>query len=188
VLPVEFATFAATAEEGFATLTWATASETNNAGFVVEHKAPKATGFAEVGYVEGSGTTAEAVSYAFRAKVAEVGTHTFRLQQVDLDGTRSPSETITVERLLDGPYELAAYPNPFRTAATLDLVVREAQRVTVEVYNVLGQRVASLYDGTVQAQGDLQLQLPSQGLASGVYFVRVRGEAFQATRRVTLVR
>jgi hypothetical protein len=93
-----------------------------------------------------------------------------------------------VELLLDGPYALSAYPNPFRSAARIDVTAKEAQAVSVEVYDVLGRRVATLFDGEVAAGETEALRLDAQGLSSGVYLARVTGETFRATRRVTLVR
>jgi hypothetical protein len=56
------------------------------------------------------------------------------------------------------------------------------------VYDVLGRRVAVLHDGPLAAERTERLALSAQGLASGVYLVRVAGEAFTATRRLTVVR
>ena len=66
--------------------------------------------------------------------------------------------------------------------------MRAAQDVTVAVYDVLGRRVAVLHDGPVAAGETERLRLTGQGLASGVYLVRVVGERFQTVRRLTLVR
>ena len=190
VLPVELAAFDAVADDAFATLMWTTAAETNNAGFVIEHRRPGATAFTEAAFVDGAGTTTEAQAYRARVKIAELGTHAFRLRQVDFDGTPTLSGEVEVDSRLRGPYRLsAAYPNPVaRGRATLDLAVRETQQVTVALYDVLGRRVARVFDGEVAASTPQVVRVPAQGLASGVYFVRVTGERFRATRRVTVVR
>ena len=89
---------------------------------------------------------------------------------------------------IPGSYALSdVYPNPFRSEASFTLEVAETQRVTVGVYNLLGQRVSTLYDGTLAAGQAQQLRVQSAGLASGLYLVRVDGEAFSDTRRVTLL-
>ena len=82
----------------------------------------------------------------------------------------------------------AAYPNPFRGAAAFMLEVAEAQPVTVEVFDVLGRRVAVLHDGPLAPGEAHRLALDGQSLPSGVYVVRATGEAFSATQRVTRVR
>ena len=180
-LPVELATFTATADEQDVVLTWQTLTETNNAGFSVEQQTGAGGAWTEVAFVEGAGTTAEAQTYRHRAPQAGYGQHAFRLRQIDFDGTAALSEAVEVNVGLDGPYAVDAYPNPFRagTGATVDLAVRAAQDVTVGVYDVLGRRVAVLHDGPVAAGTTERLRLTGQGLASGVYLVRVVGERFQ---------
>lgn len=79
------------------------------------------------------------------------------------------------------------YPNPFRSEASFSLTVARAQEVTVGLYNLLGQRVATIYEGTLAAGQDQQLTVESGGLASGLYLIRVDAEDFSDTRRVTLL-
>jgi FlaG/FlaF family flagellin (archaellin) len=186
-LPVELVRFAAQADGRAVALTWRTATETNNAGFAVEQQT-EGGAWRELGFVEGAGTTTEAQRYRFRAANVSYGDHAFRLRQIDLDGTEAFSGVREVTVGLAGPYAVAAYPNPVRSRATVGVAVREAQRVTVEVYDVLGRRVTVLHDGPLVAGGTERLALSAQGLASGVYLVRVTGETFAATRRLTVVR
>ena len=188
VLPVELAALTARADGADAVLTWRTVSETNNAGFAVEHRAPGQTAFARLGFVDGAGTTTEAQTYTFRARQVGYGTHAFRLRQLDFDGTTAVTTPVELTAALDAPYALDAYPNPVTTRATVEVAVRTAQDVRVALYDVLGRRVATLHDGPLTPHTSHRLALPAAGLASGVYVVRVTGERFQATRRVTVVR
>ena len=188
-LPVELTAFTGTLDDAGILLEWQTASETNNAGFHIEHRAPTAEGFSQIAFRDGNGTTVEARSYAFRVGDVEPGTHRFRLRQVDTDGTQSLSETITVQATLQEAFRLSgAAPNPVRQTATLDLAVKKAQAVRVDLYNLLGQRVETLFDGTARPGAPTTLTVDGDRLSSGVYFVRVEGEQFQATRKVTVVR
>lgn len=188
-LPVELTSFTATADgSDAATLRWETASETENAGFRVQHRRPDQP-FAELAFVEGGGTIQEPQSYRYEAEELRPGRHVFRLEQVDLDGTTAHSEEVEVELGLASAYELsAAHPNPFRDRAQLRLVVQEAQTVKVVVYDALGRRVQTLYDERVEANAPQNLMVEGAGLASGLYFVRLEGEHFTTTRRLTLVR
>lgn len=79
-------------------------------------------------------------------------------------------------------------PNPFTGRAAFAVEVAETQAVRVEVYNALGQRVASLHDGALAAGAVHRFTLDGGDLASGVYVVRVIGERFTDTRTVTLAR
>jgi hypothetical protein len=143
-----------------------------------------------VGYVAGAGTTSAPQAYRHRVEAVGYGTHAFRLRQIDFDGTSTPSDEVSVEVGLAGPYALAAYPTPVRAGheATVDVAVRTAQPVTVAVYDVLGRRVATLFEGELPGGETKRLRLGVRGLASGVYVVRAVGEAFVATRRLTVVR
>ena len=80
-----------------------------------------------------------------------------------------------------------ATPNPFRTVTTLALDVAEAQHATVEVFDVLGRRVATVHDGPLGV-GEHRVVIEAGGLPAGVYVVRAEGETFRQTQRVTLVR
>lgn len=189
-LPVELAGFDGVADDGDVVLTWRTLSETNNQRFRILQE--KDGSFVEVGTkpsrVEG-GTTNEAQDYAFRVTGVTPGLHTFRLTQVDLDGTEHPGDDTTVEVSLNGAFYLSnAYPNPFSERARLDLTVQRAQEVRVSVYDALGRRVAVPFEGVLEANDAQAVTLEGSDLASGLYLVRVSGEDFTETRTVTLVR
>ncbi|MFO8231709.1 MAG: T9SS type A sorting domain-containing protein [Longimonas sp.] len=187
-LPVELNNFGGQSDGQDALIEWSTASETDNAGFDVEHKAPNAESFERLSFVEGAGTTDEPQSYSFRASDLEAGTHTFRLRQVDLDGDETLSDPIEVEIGLNGEYELSTYPNPVSDQATVQFAVQESQPVTIEVYNTLGQRVRTLLDENVEGDTMREVTLNANDLASGLYIVRMRGESFSTTQKVTVVR
>ncbi len=82
----------------------------------------------------------------------------------------------------------AAYPNPFNPQSQFTLAVAREQHVTAELYNVLGQQVATLFDGAVEANASQIIQIDGSDLASGVYVVRVNGERFSDALRVTLLK
>lgn len=82
----------------------------------------------------------------------------------------------------------AAYPNPFNPTTTFTLAVRERQKVHISVYNMLGQPVAELFDGILQAGETHSFTIEADDLPSGIYFYRVVGEKFTAARQVTLIK
>jgi hypothetical protein len=169
-------------------LRWQTASETDNAGFRVQHAAPESD-FRTVTFVEGAGTTQQTRRYQHRIEGLAAGTHRFRLEQVDTDGTTTRSEPVEVAVGLQQPVRLTPpRPHPVRGRSILQFTVRAAQPVTATLYNVLGQPVRTLYDGVPPATQAQTLTLDADGLASGVYVLRVTGRTFTQTRRVTVVR
>ena len=90
---------------------------------------------------------------------------------------------------LPGPYALSdLFPNPFSRSAQFTLEVAETQDVTVAVYDVMGRMVTSLHEGALVAGSQHAFAIEGASLASGVYLVRVTGEQFAETRRVTLLK
>ncbi len=195
-LPVELAGFEALGEGQNARLTWETVSETNNEGFYVEHQrlAPedstvRTEAWSSLGFVEGEGTSNQPQQYRYRTKKLEYGRHAFRLRQVDLDGTVHHSEPIVIEAQLDGKVAIEGpNPNPVRQNATLDLTVKSGQEVTVQLYDVLGRQVKTIEQDELEAEQTRTLQIGTEELSSGAYFLRVRGDQFQRIKRITVVR
>ena len=194
-LPVEMTDLTAQSIDRRARLQWTTVSETNNAGFYVETQALSAdsttteSAWTALGFVEGTGTTDTPQSYQFETNELDYGAHTFRLRQVDTDGTETTTEPLTVEVQLDQAYAVnAPYPNPSRNQATLPVTVRETQRVQVILYDMLGRRIATVHDREIRGQDTQSIRLDTGRLASGTYFVRVRGEDFITNERLTVVR
>ncbi len=88
---LNLASFTATTENDEVDLSWTTATETNNQGFQVERMS-SAGSFEQIGYVAGFGTTTEPKSYSFIDSKLETGNYTYRLKQIDFDGTITYSD------------------------------------------------------------------------------------------------
>ncbi|PEN14915.1 hypothetical protein CRI94_01075 [Longibacter salinarum] len=187
-LPVELAAFDGQFTGSSIALTWKTLSETKNAGFEIQHKAPSASSFSGVGFVEGNGTTNQASDYRFILNSTQPGTHTFRLMQVDVDGEETIHSPITVQVTGD-PVSLTG-PNPATPGDRVGVFVQveSTQQVDVAVYNLLGQKVATVYNGPISGSSTLNKSLDLSSFTSGVYFVRVIGETVSATERLSVVR
>ncbi len=82
----------------------------------------------------------------------------------------------------------SAYPNPFGDDTRLSLSVARAQHVTAEVLDITGRRVATVFDGTATPGASTTLKIEGTDLPVGLYLVRVTGEDFSTTRRISLVR
>jgi hypothetical protein len=89
------------------------------------------------------------------------------------------------------------YPNPFNPATTIRFALPVESKVSVEVFNALGQRVKTLVDGNIVA-GFHEVEWNGTGgsgqhLGSGVYFVRFSatgtdGRSFGDTRKLMLLK
>ncbi len=91
------------------------------------------------------------------------------------------------EASLDAPILTAPGPNPFTTSTSFALTVPTAGPVHVEVYDLLGRRVATLHDGPLSA-AEHHFTFTARTLPAGLYVVRASGQGFSKTRRVTLAR
>lgn len=186
-LPVELTRFEAARTSSGVLLEWDTATETNNAGFEVQHKTESGS-WSTLSFVKGAGTTSTAESYTYTAENLKYGTHQFRLVQVDQDGSRTEKGPVEIDVSLDSAYEISKVsPNPVRQAGSLDLVVKTGQNVTVQLYDVLGRSHGTLLDRQVPAGQTETVRIDAARLSSGQYFLRVRGERFTVTRRLTIV-
>jgi hypothetical protein len=81
---------------------------------------------------------------------------------------------------------LSSYPNPFNATTTLQYNLLQSSGVTIEIYNIVGQRVATLFEGILQA-GEHTLTWDALGFPSGVYFARLEaGEHSKSMKMVLL--
>jgi hypothetical protein len=124
-LPVELVSFTATATGPGALLSWATASEKNNAYFDVEASADGRT-FERIGHVASHGSTARASAYGLRdASLARYASPVvyYRLRQVDTDGrfSFSPVRSVAVvaPTAADALLTITAFPVPFAQSLTV---------------------------------------------------------------------
>jgi hypothetical protein len=79
------------------------------------------------------------------------------------------------------------YPNPFNPSTTIVYDVPVEGRVTLTVYNSLGQQIATLVDATVPA-GRYSVEWNANGMASGIYFYRMISGSFVQTKRMIVLR
>ncbi|MEM1043740.1 MAG: T9SS type A sorting domain-containing protein, partial [Bacteroidota bacterium] len=82
----------------------------------------------------------------------------------------------------------SAYPNPFASRTQFALTLDQAESVRVEVFDVLGRRVALLHDGLLGAQTAHTFGIDGRAWGSGMYLYRATGETFSETRRVVLTK
>jgi hypothetical protein len=83
--------------------------------------------------------------------------------------------------------ELAG-PNPFVSATSVRLTMRETADVRVELLDVTGRVVSLMHDGALAAGSSTEFAVDGRSLAAGMYVVRVSGDAFAASRRLVLAR
>lgn len=80
------------------------------------------------------------------------------------------------------------YPNPFNPSTTIHFTLPEASQVTVEVYDLVGRRVATLLDNAALDAGTHEVRFDAVGLPSGSYLLRVAAADEVKMGRMTLVK
>lgn len=180
-LPVQLASFSArTNAQGHVRLEWRTLSEINNYGFYVQ-KSPDRNTYGTISpLIPGHGTTNEPHSYTWTDVNAQSGRWYYRLKQVDLDGAEHFSEAIVPtgpthvdERPLPTEFTMGQnFPNPFNPSTTIEIALPKESHVRLEVFNLLGQRVALLLDNLMQA-GYHTVTFEGRSFSSGLYFYRM---------------
>lgn len=185
-IPVELTSFAATVVNGTVHLVWKTATETNNQGFEIQRKSDN--DFEKIGYVPGTGTTTQPQSYSFVDDKVGNGKISYRLRQVDYDGSFSYSNVIELDVTTPLNFELTQnYPNPFNPSTTIEYTVAEAASVNLTVFNMLGEQVTTLVNELVQP-GKYSVRFDASSLASGTYIYRITAGSFVQTKKMILTK
>ena len=186
-VPVELTSFTATTNGSEVELKWTTATETNNQGFQVERMSAGSS-YEQIGYVGGFGTTTEPKAYSYIDTKLETGNYTYRIKQIDFDGTYTYSEEVNVAVELPLEYSLEQnYPNPFNPSTTIKYSIPEDGYVKLAVYNMLGEEVAAIVN-TTQKAGRYEVNFNGSKLSSGVYVYRIEAANFTSSKKLMLMK
>lgn len=189
--PVELAAFTAVSRDGQIDLTWKTATESNNLGFALERRLEGESGWQQIAFITGHGTTSTAHSYGWVDSDLPPGVIHYRLKQVDTGGKANYFTPLTVTVKAPATWQLAQnFPNPFNPATTIVYQIPEsaAGRVALTIYDLLGRHVRQLVLGEAKA-GYHRIEWDGrddQGLmsGSGVYMYILSGGERQIVRKM----
>ena len=79
------------------------------------------------------------------------------------------------------------YPNPFNPTTTISFNLAETAEVTLDVYNVLGQEVASLVNKELPS-GLHQVSFEASNLQSGTYYYRIKADSYSEVKKMVLLK
>ena len=189
VLPVELASFTLQLNGDRIAVAWRTLTESNNSGFTLQHRLDSTPNWTTLQFVSGAGTTDQPQSYAVTTAPMAYGTHVLRLIQHDYDGTRAVIAEERIEhRLTETPIAITIAPQPVSSQATITLTLSETGPVRVDIFDMLGRRLQTLYDGTLSASTSHIIRMDAHHLAPGQYLVRVQTRSGTTSRRLIVTR
>jgi hypothetical protein len=189
IIPVELTAFTASLQGNSVRLDWSTASETNNLRFEIEKKIA-AGEFEAIGTVAGAGTTTIPQTYSFLDNAIGAGSITYRLKQIDMDGTYAYSDPLTIQIGAAEPSFtlLQNYPNPFNPNTTIAFSVASGGWTELKVYNAVGELVQTLFAQYAEAVTEYRSTFSGAGLPSGVYTYTLRREGSFTAKQMMLIK
>jgi hypothetical protein len=186
-VPVELVSFSASINNNTVELVWSTSTETNNQGFSIERKTSNSD-WEEIGFVRGRGTTTEHSYYSFSDNNISANKFFYRLKQTDFDGTFEYSNAVEVDVNPVVEYSLNQnYPNPFNPSTTIEFSIPEQQLVNLSVYNLIGEKVATIVNDMMES-GSHNLEFNASNLASGIYLVKMSSGSFSEVIKINLLK
>jgi hypothetical protein len=202
-MPVELTSFTADVLENGVKLFWETATELNNYGFQVERA--EIAGYWEIiGFVEGYGNSYSPKKYQFTDDLSTLrypsrtDSLNYRLKQIDVDGKYeyyvlgAPVDLRNItsigDELFPAEFELYQnYPNPFNPTSKIKFGLPESGKILLEIYNTLGERVATLIDREMSA-GYHEVEWNASGFTSGIYLYKITTQDYAAVKKMMLLR
>jgi hypothetical protein len=187
-VPVELTSFTATSFGNQVTLNWVTATETNNNGFEIQ-RSKDGINFTGISFVKGYGNTIQTQNYTFSDKGLTAGNYTYRLKQVDFDGSVNFSKAVEVEVSSPNVFALTQnYPNPFNPSTSISFTVSKNELATLKVFNSVGQEVATLFNSVAQAGNVYEINFDARQLSTGIYFYQLRQGSNLETKKMILIK
>jgi hypothetical protein len=105
----------------------------------------------------------------------------------DSDGGVITYSPVAVEELPSAILLSQNTPNPFNPSTSISFTLLEAAQVTLDIFNIAGQKVSTLIDGTLTA-GSHSVTWDGAGFPAGVYFYTLSADGFTRTMKMTLVK
>jgi hypothetical protein len=192
-VPVELISFTADLINNTVKLQWKTTTETNNYGFEIERNKlmdkSYQTEWERIGFVEGQGTTTEPISYSFVNKNLTTGKYSYRLKQMDYNGTYEYSNVVEIEvNPIPDHFSLEQnYPNPFNPSTTIKYSLPSDGFIKLSVFNAIGEEVSTLVN-EFKSAGNYEIHFDAEDLKSGIYIYRLVADNFNLTRKMILLK
>lgn len=138
--------------------------------------------------MSGNGTTTEVSTYSFTDINLNNGNYTYRLKQIDYDGSYDFSNEINIDVNSVEVFKLDQnFPNPFNPSTKISWQSPISSHQTLKIYDVLGNEIATLVDEFRNA-GSHEIDFDATALSGGVYFYQLRSGEFVQTNKMILIK
>ncbi len=201
-LPVRLSSFSAELSGGLVILTWATESEVDNLGFILERSFSPDYSVWQVlasylnnDALKGQGNTSSQTVYTFTDTDAKPGVSLrYRLSSVDISGEMHLCDVLDVfvPEAPEATELMAPYPNPFNPSTKIHYTLAQTGSVELSVYDIRGRKVQTLFTGQQRA-GSYNYYWHGTDhtgayAASGTYLIILRAPGITRTQKALFLR
>ncbi len=198
---VEFLEFNAELQGLNILLSWSTATETANSGFILERKTASLASWESLAnYMNddalvGQGTVSTQSNYTYTDSLVTNGeTYFYRISGIDyanniglLDSLSIMVGEVGIRPVVPGDFILTVYPNPFNPRAVISMHYAVGRNTVLNIYNIRGILVDQLINGFVES-GTHEMIWDASNMPSGVYIVKMQAGEYLHSRKIILMK
>ena len=198
---VEFLEFNAELQGLNILLSWSTATETANSGFILERKTASLASWESLAnYMNddalvGQGTVSTQSNYTYTDSLVTNGeTYFYRISGIDyanniglLDSLSIMVGEVGIRPVVPSDFILTAYPNPFNPRAVISMHYAMGRNTVLNIYNIHGILVDQLINGFVES-GTHEMIWDASNMPSGVYIVKMQAGEYLHSRKIILMK
>ena len=184
-------------QKGEVMLTWTPNTERDLAGYKIYYSKDSTNLSGGTGANEGASPIVVTTVDTFMVTGLGSAKYYFAISAFDFSTNESPLTNISsvsvvtdVNKTSSLPRDFALgqnYPNPFNPSTTIKYDLPTRSPVRIEVFNILGEKVATLVTGE-QSAGTHEVKFNAIGLSSGIYLYRMAAGSFTSTMKMILVK
>jgi hypothetical protein len=191
-LPVELIAFYCEPNNTDISLYWNTTTEINSNSFEIERRELSGKMWLKVGTVHANFLSNSPKSYSFTDRNLKPGGYQYRLKMEDNDGSFQYSKTVEVQAKLSIGLELCQnFPNPFNPSTRINYKIPFDANVLIEVFNVLGAKVAQLvneFKGAGYYHVEFNPSLSNLAISSGVYYYKITANDIRTEKSLNILK
>lgn len=167
-------------------LQWGVSSNVKVNRFEIDHTPPRTQQWRHVVSINAQSSGNR--TYEYRVSDLQRGTHRFRVRLATEDGTEYVRIARPVRLLPEKEIEITEIGrNPVRGREQFGVASRTSQALRIRLFDAMGRRVGTLYEGRVVEGSQYLVTIPGHELSSGLYFLNIQGDTGELTWRIVVV-